>query len=175
MMNGIKLQVLKNSTTAIDSNKWAGSSGERTKWTRCNFVPCQGRRLCTLSGRTGLRGGKMAGLTRAQPVTSPEDQDNDEDPVASGSGVVLSIGEDAAAFDLGSQKAKSWVLFFGLLTSVLGGIYALWIDPSIGIGSKFIESFENAASSSEVAMLEILFVFAVVHSGLAFLRPYGGC
>lgn len=173
MMNGIKLQVLNNSTEAIESNKWAGSSGEFTKRRRCNYVPYQGRRLCLLSGRLGPRvtggAGKIVRLTRAQP----EDQENDESPVAPGSGVVLSIGEDAAAFDLGSQKAKSWVLFFVLLTSVLGGIYALWIDPSIGIGSKFIELFENAASSSELAMLEILFVFAVVHSGLAFLRPYG--
>jgi len=182
MMNGVKIRILRNSNMAIDSNRCARLSGEGSKWMRCNSVSCLGWRLCLpLAGapatRAGLRatgGGKNTRLMRARPVASSEDQANGEGPVVADSGAVLSIGEDAAAFDLGSQKAKSWALFFGLLTSVLGGIYALWIDPSIGIGSKFIEVFENTASSSEVTMLEILFVFAVVHSGLAFLRPYGG-
>lgn len=176
-MNRVKIQVLKNSTIAIHSNRWAGLSGELTKWTRCNCGPGTRRRLCSIPAGLGLRvtgrGRKNARLTRAQPGASTEDQENDTGPVVVDSGAVLSIGEDAAAFDLGSQKTKSWVLFFGLLTGVLGGIYAVWIDPSIGVGSKFIEVFENTASSSEVAMLEILFAFAVVHSGLAFLRPYG--
>jgi hypothetical protein len=33
------------------------------------------------------------------------------------------VGEDAAAFDVSSQKSSSWTLFFGLLTGVLGALY----------------------------------------------------
>ncbi|KAI8107388.1 hypothetical protein M9435_002419 [Picochlorum sp. BPE23] len=85
----------------------------------------------------------------------------------------LEFGEDAAAFELSEQNVTSWALFFTLLTGVLGLIYVLWIDPSYGVGSSFTGLIESLAPTSEIAILEILFVFAVVHSGLAYLRPYG--
>ncbi len=34
------------------------------------------------------------------------------------------VGEDAAAFDVQQQSVKSWTLFFVLLTTVLGALYA---------------------------------------------------
>jgi zeta-carotene isomerase len=85
----------------------------------------------------------------------------------------LEFGEDAAYFSLEAQKASSWALFFGLLTGVMGLLYVVWIDPSHGLGSSFTGAISSVAPNSEVAILEILFVFAVVHSGLAYLRPYG--
>jgi zeta-carotene isomerase len=85
----------------------------------------------------------------------------------------LEFGEDAAAFDVSEQNVTSWALFFTLLTGVLGLIYVLWIDPSYGVGSSFTGLIESLAPTSEIAILEILFVFAVMHSGLAYLRPYG--
>ena len=87
--------------------------------------------------------------------------------------VDLKIGEDAAAFDINEQNKSSWVLFFGLLTGVLALIYVLWIDPNSGAGSSFTGLAESIAPTSEIAILEILFIFGVVHSGLAYLRPYG--
>lgn len=111
-----------------------------------------------------------AGRERDEIVTSSEKENN---AVADGSGAALVVGEDAAKFVLANQEVSSWALFFGLLSGVLGLIYVLWIDPNIGVGSHFSESLETLAPNSEVAMLEILLVFAVAHSGLAYLRPYG--
>ncbi len=85
----------------------------------------------------------------------------------------LEFGEDAAYFSLDAQKTSSWAWFFGLLTGVMGLLYVVWIDPTNGLGSSFTGAISAVAPNSEVAILEILFVFAVVHSGLAYLRPYG--
>ena len=85
----------------------------------------------------------------------------------------LEFGEDAAYFSLDAQKTSAWAWFFGLLTGVMGLLYVVWIDPSHGLGSSFTGAINAIAPNSEVAILEILFVFAVVHSGLAYLRPYG--
>lgn len=50
----------------------------------------------------------------------------------------------------------------------------VWIAPGMGVGEDFVSSLEQLANSnSELTMLAILAVFAVVHSGLAYLRPYG--
>jgi len=35
------------------------------------------------------------------------------------------VGEDAAAFDVSQQSTKSWALFTGLLTGVLGLLYVV--------------------------------------------------
>nr|QIW94440.1 carotene synthesis related protein [Dunaliella salina] len=84
------------------------------------------------------------------------------------------VGEDAAAFDVSQQSTKSWALFTGLLTGVLGLIYLVWIQPGAGLADDFlglVEGFSN--NNPEATILLILFVFAVVHSGLAGLRPKG--
>ncbi|KAG7668936.1 hypothetical protein Ndes2437B_g06671 [Nannochloris sp. 'desiccata'] len=84
------------------------------------------------------------------------------------------FGEDSAAFDLSKQTVKDWTLFFTLLTVVLGALYAVWIAPNgFGIGAEFVSSLESLFSSSEATIIGILFVFAIFHSGLAYLRPYG--
>lgn len=86
---------------------------------------------------------------------------------------VMDYGEDSAFFSLSQQSSLSWVLFVGLLSSVLGLLYVVWIDPSNGLGAAFTGLIESLAPTSEIAILEILLVFGVVHSGLAYLRPYG--
>jgi zeta-carotene isomerase len=85
----------------------------------------------------------------------------------------MDFGEDSAYFSLSKQSSISWALFVGLLSGVLGLLYIVWIDPSHGLGSSFTGLIESLAPTSEIAILEILFVFGVVHSGLAYLRPYG--
>jgi hypothetical protein len=84
------------------------------------------------------------------------------------------FGEDSAAFDLEKQTVKDWTLFFTLLTVVVGALYAVWIAPNgPGIGGEFVSSIEHLLNSSEATILGILLVFAIAHSGLAYLRPYG--
>ena len=53
----------------------------------------------------------------------------------------------------------------------------LWIAPSTGVATAFLEQLEKISSDSTALMLAIFAVFALVHSGLAYLRPYGeqGC
>jgi hypothetical protein len=41
------------------------------------------------------------------------------------------------------------------------------------VGDDFVRTLESLFTSSEATMLAILVVFAIVHSGLAYLRPYG--
>lgn len=49
----------------------------------------------------------------------------------------------------------------------------VWIAPGLGLGDDFIATLSSLSDDSSVVMLAILLVFAVAHSGLAFLRPYG--
>lgn len=86
---------------------------------------------------------------------------------------VMDYGEDSALFRISQQSSISWALFVGLLSGVLGLLYIVWIEPSHGLGSSFTGLIESLAPTSEIAILEILFVFGVIHSGLAYLRPYG--
>lgn len=86
------------------------------------------------------------------------------------------MGEDAAAFDLSQQSLNSWALFFVLLTGVSGVLYAVWVAPGgLGLGEDFIAAVESTAggADSSAVILLILAIFALVHSGLAYLRPYG--
>lgn len=39
------------------------------------------------------------------------------------------VAEDAASFDFGQQSVKSWALFFGLLTTVMGALYLVGNAP----------------------------------------------
>jgi hypothetical protein len=49
----------------------------------------------------------------------------------------------------------------------------VWIAPGLGLGDDFVATLSAISSDSSVVMLTILLVFALAHSGLAFLRPYG--
>lgn len=116
------------------------------------------------TSRTILRGTRPA-------VSSNESKPTDQEAeLIAGQ---TTFGEDAAAFDLSNQSVKDWGAFFGLLTVVLGGLYLVWIDPNFGVGGEFVAGIESMFTSSEATMLGILLVFAIAHSGLAYLRPYG--
>ncbi|KAJ0971867.1 hypothetical protein J5N97_019826 [Dioscorea zingiberensis] len=84
-----------------------------------------------------------------------------------------SVGEDSAAFQLEEQSFVSWVYFTGILGVVLLALNVLWIDPSTGFGKAFIDAVSGISESHEVVMLILIFIFALVHSGLASLRDAG--
>lgn len=50
----------------------------------------------------------------------------------------------------------------------------VWIQPGTGLADDYLALVESVSSSSELTVVLILFIFAVFHSGLAGLRPYGG-
>ena len=45
--------------------------------------------------------------------------------------------------------------------------------PGSGLAEPFTRNIEGLAHNSHLTMVAIFGVFALVHSGLAFLRPYG--
>ena len=55
----------------------------------------------------------------------------------------------------------------------LTSLMQVWIAPSSGVATAFLEQLEKISSDSTALMLAIFAVFALVHSGLAYLRPYG--
>ncbi|GBG73888.1 hypothetical protein CBR_g17600 [Chara braunii] len=85
------------------------------------------------------------------------------------------VGEDAAVFSLETQSLKSWGIFSTILATVLAVTYYVWIDSNVGLGygGKFIQTMSLVSDNHELVMLAILFVFAIVHSGLAALRSSG--
>mmetsp|Transcript_7320 Transcript_7320/g.17591 ORF Transcript_7320/g.17591 Transcript_7320/m.17591 type:complete len:373 (+) Transcript_7320:87-1205(+) len=84
------------------------------------------------------------------------------------------VGEDSAAFDLQKQTLQAWGLFFLLLSTVLGGLYEVWIQPGYGFADDYVRLLTSfTKDNTEATMLVILGVFAVAHSGLAGLRAKG--
>ena len=89
----------------------------------------------------------------------------------------MDSAEDAATFDLGEQKVDSWVKFFGLLGTVLAGLYVVWVQPGTGVGTQYVDAFEGIvggdAPNAEIVMLLMIAAFGAAHSGMAALRPLG--
>lgn len=83
------------------------------------------------------------------------------------------VGEDAAVFDITSQRISSWVSFTAVLGVVLAILNYIWIDPNTGYGNAFVQTVSSISDNHEVVMLSILLVFALVHSGLASFRDLG--
>ncbi|KAG6597644.1 15-cis-zeta-carotene isomerase, chloroplastic [Cucurbita moschata] len=84
------------------------------------------------------------------------------------------VGEDAAVFNLSEQKLASWAYFTVILGVVLFVLNVVWIDNSAGgVGKAFVDAISGLSDSHEVVMLALIFIFAVVHSGLASLRDQG--
>jgi zeta-carotene isomerase len=80
-------------------------------------------------------------------------------------------GEDAAVFEWGAQKASSWRNFSLVLAVVTVVLYVVWLDPNLGVGDDVVGAFQESLGDPHLVMLGILFLFAVVHSGGAALRP----
>ncbi|KAG6422848.1 hypothetical protein SASPL_113230 [Salvia splendens] len=83
------------------------------------------------------------------------------------------IGEDSAEFVLSAQKISSWIYFTLVLGVVLYILDVVWIDNSTGFGKAFVDAVSSVSGSPEVAMLALVSIFALVHSGLASLRDAG--
>ncbi|KAM0836899.1 hypothetical protein ACQ4PT_062022 [Festuca glaucescens] len=83
------------------------------------------------------------------------------------------VGEDSAVFRLGDQRVLSWAYFSGILAVVLYGLNVLWIDPSTGFGTSFLDAVGSISDSHEVVLLLLTIIFAVAHSGLASFRETG--
>eukprot|EP00803_Ostreobium_quekettii_P010293 evm.model.scf_1207.7 EVM.evm.TU.scf_1207.7 scf_1207:38573-45062(-) len=83
------------------------------------------------------------------------------------------VGEDAAAFSFEDQTLRSWGAFTGVLVVVMGALYVTWINPDTGVGDDFVRLLSSWLNKPELVMVGLLALFAVAHSGLAGLRPYG--
>eukprot|EP01018_Ginkgo_biloba_P035595 Gb_24507 [translate_table: standard] len=83
------------------------------------------------------------------------------------------VGEDAAVFDISTQKVSSWVYFSVILGVVTAVLYVAWIDTSTGYGGAFVDAISSLSTNHEVVMLILLFIFAAVHSGMASFRDAG--
>eukprot|EP01041_Mallomonas_annulata_P009365 gene9365-19421_t len=84
------------------------------------------------------------------------------------------VGEDAATFSLEEQKLKSWQIFGAAVSAVLGSLFYLWLwDGGPQLGNQFVQSLESVAfGDSTLTIILMLGFFAIVHSGLASLRPF---
>jgi hypothetical protein len=62
---------------------------------------------------------QRAAIATQRAATRTRAQAQDENQLATKE----RVGEDAASFDFGQQSVRSWAIFFGLLTTVLGALY----------------------------------------------------
>jgi len=84
------------------------------------------------------------------------------------------IGDDSAAFSLSEQSLSKWLMFSAATAIVLISESYLWFLPSgPHLGDSFLQTVQGAIHTTDpsVTILAMLTFFAVVHSGLANLRP----
>jgi hypothetical protein len=119
---------------------------------------------------------------RAAPTSNDDGGGEDSSTAASASSSSTSsssavqqlVGEDAALFDLAAQSLPRWLFFGAELTVVMIILWFAWLSPDTGLARGWVRAFEGAAGgNSTAAMVLQLSAFAAVHSGLAFLRPWG--
>lgn len=85
-------------------------------------------------GRTHDRGTSIGGAEPESPIPQ-------EAP----------FGEDSAAFDPGQQKLSSWAYFTAILGAVLVALDVLWISPSTGFGTVYIDAVSRLSERPEVS------------------------
>ena len=83
------------------------------------------------------------------------------------------VGEAAAEFSLDKQSLKSWGIFGAAVSGMLGFLYLVWMYPGgPQLGDAWIKQMVDlAGGDSTYAIAYMLGYFAIVHSGLASLRP----
>ncbi|CAM6106693.1 unnamed protein product [Calypogeia fissa] len=152
---------LNNNTSSFSQNAGVGRRQRLGLW-RAELKPDSGLEdpLFPSSLSNTPSGRLNASLGDAPPMVS-EDESN---------GLV---GEDAAVFNVEEQQTSSWVYFSLVLGVVLAILYVTWLDPNTGYGGAFINALTSLNSSHEVVMMEILLIFALVHSGGAGFRVTG--
>lgn len=126
----------------------------------------------------GLAKRRNACVVRAAS-TNDDDEDSTSTSASSSSTSSSSVslplvGEDAALFDLSAQSSPRWIFFGAELTVVMIILWFAWLSPETGFARSWVRFFEDAVGGdSTVAMVLQLSAFAALHSGLAFLRPWG--
>ncbi len=50
----------------------------------------------------------------------------------------------------------------------------VWISPNGGLADDYVRSIQGLSSNPEFVIVALLAIFALAHSGLAYLRPAGG-
>lgn len=131
----------------------------------CKRREIQGR----CSGRFGRNGKKRHGTeTRGRSKRNVLVQVQNE-PTVSKEEEPQGRGEDAAVFELQRQKTSSWTAFGAILATSMGALYFGWLDPNYGYGGKFVDAVEQglAGGNSQAAVVWLLLIFAMVHSGMA--------
>jgi hypothetical protein len=61
---------------------------------------------------------------------------------------------------------------FGLMCS--GTHVQVWISPEGGLASDYVHAVQSLTANPEAVIVALLAIFALFHSGLAYLRPKGG-
>ena len=72
------------------------------------------------------------------------------------------IGEDAAVFQLSSQKLSSWIYFTIVLGVVLTILNFIWIDPRTGYGNAFIQAISSLSDNHEVCRNSVCEIFCLI-------------
>jgi zeta-carotene isomerase len=91
----------------------------------------------------------------------------------------LLVGEEAGVFDWtrerwGAIGDTGWLTFFAAVGTIMTAVAVLWVLPSTGYSDDFQAALERVAGGDPhyVTFMYGL-IFALVHSGLASLRPMG--
>lgn len=93
---------------------------------------------------------------------SPENNSNND---------VLLVGEKAAQFDLNEQSLISWARFTALLSFVSVVMWFVWLNPDGSLGTMYTSAVESASGGNkQLAMLVLLVLFGIGHSGMASIR-----
>lgn len=50
----------------------------------------------------------------------------------------------------------------------------MWISPNGGLADDYVQWIQGLSSNPEFVIVALLGIFALAHSGLAYLRPAGG-
>lgn len=86
------------------------------------------------------------------------------------------IGEDSAYFSFGDQRLEDWLKFCAATGSVLAITSYAWFLPNgPHMGDSFLSMVQGfiGTTAPDVTIFALLMFFAIAHSGLAGLRPYG--
>lgn len=133
---------------------------------------------CITCARRASQTQKKSRSARAQAGSSDRSDSSDlyeqpDEKVKSASAELVVAGEDAANFQIQEQSATSWSVFSVLLIGALSALYAAWISPDSGFANNYVRLTESWSANPEVVVVSQLAIFALFHSGLAYLRPVG--
>ncbi|KAG0614180.1 hypothetical protein M758_6G157000 [Ceratodon purpureus] len=159
--SGVTKTFLLKSSTQLSNHNQLHSNVHFTRRCRAEAQPD----VETSKSKPPISAPKLPTFVNSVVERPPDSEDDIGQPVL--------VGEDAAVFEVEAQKTSSWIYFTLVLGVVLTILYYIWLDPNTGFGGAFIDTLSSLSSNHEIVMLAILFVFALVHSGLAGLRASG--